>query len=766
MRDKKSNRNTLPNTSVRTPAARQGAAKPTSLVERREKSVIRLPEERRKGTKYQVIRGQYLRQANKKENLDNSKTTAIKQTAAKQEEKQEKAKRQTAATNAKNEKEKSKTSSAKNVSHENSDKNAVSETSAAKEEYVKSEKAAAYTERLQTNIELSESVYIPPNVTWDQVLDHSVQKDSVYSQGGTTDERAASYKEKADFYLKKMKKNAETGKKEVNPDRDKDLGALYKKAYKLAHKEKLLGKKNDTLFDKAQSAVQLKSEVDNVLNKDNTGEAVVAAAAIPFTHAATKAVRKLADKNKAVNAGKTGFELTAKVTSAVASADSVGEATTNAIVAVPKYVVEKKVEKTVRQVIQQQHDRKLAAQKEKLRQQQEKVEKRAQQMKKENMQRKMKADLYKSEHGMGSKGNTLQRMKSAIKNTIESMKRAVTFIKSSGMMLMAAAGGSLIPILAVILVVIIVLLFVLFPFFYISKDGKEEEIEDSTFDETVLHYYDVMDGVVDDFNAEIDEFLNSSSDYDNTGVEDPAKKAQYDSDYAEYQTQYDSYMADYDNYCATYPDNFGAAPEAPEQNYWYSLDELGSMGMERGPIFEGFVMSDESDAARVPKGKLYDEMLCTIATYNTKLMTRSEAADGSDDENEENSGSGGSSEIIFMNDENVAGVYGGSDFWEFNHWEEGVDCPSGGNCCSKTVTVAHYDEDGNITSVTTENEDYCPTHYIIKWEVKLDFDLDRVWESYQFDDEDEKNYNETKKNFDDEKEKAEESGISFNRSED
>ena len=50
------------------------------------------------------------------------------------------------------------------------------------------------------------------------------------------------------------------------------------------------------------------------------------------------------------------------------------------------------------------------------------------------------------------------------------------------------------------------------------------------------------------FNAEIDAFLNSSSDYDNTGVENPEKKAQYDSDYAEYQTQYDSYMADYDNY--------------------------------------------------------------------------------------------------------------------------------------------------------------------------------------------------------------------------
>ncbi len=809
MRDNKANRNTPPNTSVRTPAARhtsvlrQGAAKPTSLAERREKAVIRLPEERRKGTKYQVIRGQYLRQANKKENIDNTKAAAIKIDAAKQDEKQEKAKHQNAAiTTVKNETKKSGTSSAKIDSHKSNDKSAANETntaSEAKENYAKSEKAAAFTERLQTNIELnkavytqsnntlgsvqedslylqngtaghnekadsSKSVYIPPNVTWDKVLDHAVQKGSVYSQGGTASERAASYKEKANFYLSKMKKSTETGQKVVNADCNKNIGTLYKEAYGAAHKEELLEKNNNTLFDKAQSAVQLKSEVDNALNKDSTGEAVVAAAAIPITHAATKAVRKLADKNRTVNVGKTGFELAAKVTAEVSSADSVGEATVNAVAAVPKYIIEKEAEKTVRQVIQAQHDRKIEAQKERLREQQEKAEKRAQQMRKENMQRKMKADLYKSEHGMGSKGNVLQRMKSAVKAAIDDTKKAIKSAKSLKILLFA--GGSILPIIFIVIIVVILVMLVLFPFFYTSKDGKEEEIEDSTFDETVLHYYDVMDGVVDDFNAEIDEFLNSSSDYDNTGVENPEKKAQYDSDYAEYQTQYDSYMADYDNYCAAYPDNWGAAPEAPNKDYWYSSAELGSMGMERGPIFEGFVMSDESDAARVPKGKLYDEMLCTIATYNTKLMTRSEAADGSDDENEENSESGGSGEIIFMNDENVASVYGGSDFWEFNHWEEGVGCPSSGNCCSKTVPVTHYDEDGNITGVTMEEVDYCPTHYIIKWEVKLDFDLDKVWESYQFDDEDEKNYNETKKNFDDEKEKAEESGISFDRSED
>ncbi len=730
MRDNKANRNKFPNTSAHTPAARhtsalrQGAAKPTSLAERREKAAIRLPEERRRGTKYQVIRGQYLRQANKKENLDNSEAEAIKKAAAKQEEKQ--------------------ANDTLGSTHEDS--------------FYLQNGTTSHKEKAG----LSEAGYIPPNVTCDQALDHSVKKGSVYSQGGTASERAASYKEKANFYLSKMKKSTETGQKVVNADCNKNIGTLYKEAYGAAHKEELLEKNNNTLFDKAQSAVQLKSEVDNALNKDSTGEAVVAAA-IPITHAATKAVRKLADKNRTVNVGKTGFELAAKVTAEVSSADSVGEATVNAAAAIPKYIIEKEAEKTVRQVIQAQHDRKIEAQKERLREQQEKAEKRAQQMKKENMQRKMKADLYKSEHGMGSKGNVLQRMKSAVKAAIDDTKKAIKSAKSLKILLFA--GGSILPIIFIVIIVVILVMLVLFPFFYTSKDGKEEEIEDSTFDETVLHYYDVMDGVVDDFNAEIDAFLNSSSDYDNTGVENPEKKAQYDSDYAEYQTQYDSYMADYDNYCAAYPDNWGAAPEAPNKDYWYSSDELSSMGMERGPIFEGFVMSDESDAARVPKGKLYDEMLCTIATYNTKLMTRSEAADGSDDENEENSESGGSSKIIFMNDENVASVYGGSDFWEFNHWEEGVGCPSSGNCCSKTVPVTHYDEDGNITGVTMEEVDYCPTHYIIKWEVKLDFDLDKVWESYQFDDEDEKNYNETKKNFDDEKEKAEESGISFNRSE-
>lgn len=798
-----SNKNNKPKTTARIPAARQGAETNTSLAQRREKAVIQLPEERRKGTKYQVIRGKYLRQADKKEPTDSTNAAAIKMTAEKQEV-QGKAKHQTmAAKTVKDEKEKSKISSAKNVSNESSDINEVNE---AKNEYIKSVKAAEYTERLQTNIELNNAVNIPSAVTLEQTLDRSVQKDSAYFQDGTAversasceekadfpldkmeknaetgqspikhgeiaDERAASYKEKADFYLDKMRKNAETGQKEINPNRDKDIGGLYKKAYKLARKEELIGKKTDTLFDKVQSAVRLKSEIDTAINEDNTGEAVVTAAAIPITHAATKAVRKLADKNKVINAGKTGFELAANVSAAVTSADGVGEATVNAVAAVPKYVVQKKVEKTVRQVIQLQHDRKIEAQRERLREKQEKVEKRAQAMKKEHMQRKMKADLYKSEHGIGANGNTLQRIKSALKTAANNMKKAIESVKSIKLLLFA--GGSMLPIIGVILIIAVVVSLIVFPFFYISKSENEGKIEGSTFEETVLHYYEVMDNVVDDFNQNvIQALLNSRGKYDNTGVVNPAKYAQYESDYQSYQEQNDAYLyGDFDVYIDTY--NTSDPPVEPEENYWYTEEELSAGGMERGPIFEGFVWDDETDGQAVPKGNLYDEMLCTVSNFNAKLMTRpdtfteappdTEDTDVSDtetdndgnSENETTSNAGG--DVIFMTDETVAGAYEGAEFWKFTNWEEGVNCPNGGDCCTKTVTttVTETDDDGNEhTHTETKDETYCPGHYVIKMKLVLDFDLNKVWEKYQFDDEDEKNYKEVKKDFDKEKGKA------------
>lgn len=364
----------------------------------------------------------------------------------------------------------------------------------------------------------------------------------------------------------------------------------------------------------------------------------------------------------------------------------------------------------------------------------------------------------------------LKKNNSAIKNLKKKAKAKLIAIAGSVL-------GALLPILLIIVVIAIVANFVLYPFFYLTKkkdkvddfgnEYVENEIEDTPVKDTIQHYYEVMDGVVDDFNAEIEKFLHSGGKFNNTGVINPSEYAQWESDCQDWQAQTEAYQTwDYDTYVMEY----GFDPPSispPEEDYWYSEEELSAMGQKRGPIFEGFQMSKDSDAARVPKGNLYDEMLCTISTFNAKLMTRPEtyivASDTEDPENpetsetEENdnseseSSSNSSGDIIFMTDETVASAYGGADFWDFQYWREDVDCPNGGDCCSTTVATANYDDDGNFIGYSTEEEKYCPSHYVIMWAVYLDFDLDKVWEKYQFDEEDEKNYKDTKKQFDKDK---------------
>lgn len=757
--------------SVRTSAARQSADKPTSLSERRGK-VMRLPEERRTGTKYQIIKGQYIRQENKKETSDKANAAAIKKAADARAEKKEKSKRQTmAAKSVKGEKEKNRTIPQSNTPNENpkaesaADKdNETAKAADAKENYIKSAKAEEYTEKLKANVELNKAVdfsevkeLFREKLKADAELNKTVnissaKKDSVYEQGGTAKERAFKYKEKADFYLNKMKKDVKTGKKEVNENRDKDVGGLYKKAYKLAHKEELLDKNTSTMFDKAQSVMQFKSEIDSALNQNSVGEAAAAVTAIPLVHAATTAVKKLSEKNKAVMTGKAAAELSAKITESISSSDNVGEATVNAITAAPKYLVEKKVEKTVSDVMKAQHERSIEAKKERLRQKQEKVEKRAQEMKKENMQRKMKVDLYKAEHGITSKGNGLLRnAAAAVKNTLESMKRAITAVKSSGMMITAAAGSALIPILVVGFIIIIVIALFVFPFFYLSDDGDgsdddtdSSKIVESDFKDTVLHYYEVMDKAVDDINAQIEAVLGTADEYSNTGVVDPEKYT----DYLSQKSNYDEYMADseayYDNhffnpespdYCSS---DFNWYPTEPEEDYYYSESELYAQGMERGPIFEGFRWTEESTGTRVPKGQLYDEMLVALPVDNIKHdMTK----------------------YVYLNDDIVYAFYTSMGFWQFtNYGQVFVDCPGNGECCSKRVekTGSYTDPNGETHSYTYyEDEKYCPGHYVIELELIYDFDLDKTLNDVlEFDEDDMELYDDDKKEFDKEKQKA------------
>ncbi len=734
---------------VRTSAARQSADKPTSLSERRDK-VIRLPAERRTGTKYQIIKGQYIRQGNKKEASDNASASAIKKAAAVREEKQEKAKRQTmAAKSVKTEKEKNKTTPQGNTSNENTKAESTAHkdtetanAAAAKDNYIKSVKAEEYTEKLKTNVELNKVVNIPTPVILEPVIVHMEKKDSVYEQGGTARERAFKYKEKADFYLNKMKKDVKTGKKEVNENHDKDVGGLYKKAYKLAHKEELLDKNTSTMFDKAQSVMQFKSEIDSALNQNSTGAAAASVTAIPLAHAATTAVKKLSEKNNAVMVGKTAAELSAKITESISSSDNVGEATVNAVIAAPKYIIEKKVEKTVSDVMRAQHQRSIEAKKERLRQKQEKVEKRAQEMKKENMHRKMKVDLYKSEHGITSNSNgLLKNAAAAVKNTLESMKRAITAIKSSGTLLMAAAGSALIPILVIGFIIIIVIVLFVFPFFYRSDDGDSNEVVESDFKETVLHYYEVMDNAVDEINNLIMSVLGTSDEYSNTGVIDPEK---YE-DYTYQQSLYEEYMADSEAYFENhyfnpespdyYSPDFNWFPTEPEKDYYYSESELYEQGMERGPIFEGFKWTEESTGTMVPKGQLYDEMLVALPVDNIKHdMTK----------------------YVLLNDDIVFEFYKSMGFWQFNNYgKSSVGCPDNGQCCSKRIIHTEYDDEGHIISQSSEIVDYCPGHYVILLELLYDFDLDKALDDVlEFNEEDRKLFDDEIEEFQKEKHKS------------
>lgn len=158
------------------------------------------------------------------------------------------------------------------------------------------------------------------------------------------------------------------------------------------------------------------------------------------------------------------------------------------------------------------------------------------------------------------------------------------------------------------------------------------------------------------------------------------------------------------------------------------IDAIFAGGYEynnTGAIFEGFRWSPESTGHKVPYGELYDEMLCTIAAYNSKLMNQA-----------------GNTDIIFMNDETVEAAYVGANFWELSNWEESVECKSGGNCCSEEVAVLVYDEKGKVVGKRYVTQYYCPGHFVIMVELKYDFNLDEVWESYGFDDEDKKTYKE------------------------
>lgn len=430
---------------ARSSVVRQGTAKETSLSEPHDRT-IRLPDERKVNVKYQIKTRQYAVRSHKTEigntaNLDDKfiqppkkdlEASNSQKNAAKIKKDSPKFENmQTVGTN----------SFSENQTISNYEKSAKLQNFANSNRNVAQNRAAMLTERIQTDIELCKKLSVSQNTMNEQMICHS---------GESAQTRANLYKKKSEFYLNKMKKNTVSGEQKRGDERNKGVGDLYKKAYKIAHKEELLDKKN-TAFDTVQNVIQLRTEFDNVTNKDSIGESAATAVSMPFTLTVNKVVRDLSKTNVAIYNSNAAVELISKVNGEASSGDSIGDSAVNSVLAIPNFVVQKKVERTVQQVLQAQHDRQLEAKKERLRQKQEKIEKRAQQMKKENIQRKMKVDLYKSEHGITSIGNGLLRnATAAIKNAIDGMKSVSLALNSPTIILIG--GGALIFLIIMILI--------------------------------------------------------------------------------------------------------------------------------------------------------------------------------------------------------------------------------------------------------------------------------------------------------------------------
>ena len=77
------------------------------------------------------------------------------------------------------------------------------------------------------------------------------------------------------------------------------------------------------------------------------------------------------------------------------------------------------------------------------------------------------------------------------------------------------------------------------------------------------------------------------------------------------------------------------------------------------------------------------------------------------------------------------------NFWDFKSEEiYGLDCPEEGSCCTKIMHGHHTDPDTGITTSWTYEMKYCPGHWGIECTLKLNFDMDMVFDRLGFNSED------------------------------
>ena len=236
------------------------------------------------------------------------------------------------------------------------------------------------------------------------------------------------------------------------------IGKQYYKIYKYREAQKRLDNNSSVLpsdiINVAENIVDVSSKVTNAVNKNSTGEAVASLAAVPTEIAAKKIIEKAAQKHKSIEKLEHIAGAAASVASGVDSQDSVGAATSAAITSVPKYYVSQKVTKTIKKGLDDHYKNSQEIKRDKLRAKQRQAAQRAEQLKREQAQRQIKINIYKTEHGITSSGNSAAQNIRAIINSGENAAKKAAIAKSSSV-IVAAAGSLLVPIICVIVVVVI-----------------------------------------------------------------------------------------------------------------------------------------------------------------------------------------------------------------------------------------------------------------------------------------------------------------------
>lgn len=335
-------------------------------------------------------------------------------------------------------------------------------------------------------------------------------------------------------------------------------------------------------------------------------------------------------------------------------------------------------------------------------------------------------------------------------------KRQGDSYKNASLSNMGNSSGVIIVVIAVLLAVVVSIvpvLEVIYPFYYVVetvsgwineigewfsekieglglKQSTKDEMKDSPFNDTIAHYYTIMNDIVSETNSGLAYMFGDEA----------ASKQQQLLSVNVNETEYNKAMMQYYEDMRYYW-NIGVKRGEPMPDEPDVMDYSTPKEDYEIVIFEGYYWSEETEGTSVPYGQLYDEVLCSIAAYNASMMTdgipqvnykmQVNPITGEEEMVMEEDADGNEKPIIesvtylpppdepvLFKDDTVKNSYNSLPFWKVTEEEDMTYC---GGCTQKPTFTTVTDEDGTVRTVAT-TVSYCPGH--LKIYVTLNFDWD------------------------------------------